>query len=333
MRFQRPRHLLRRSTHTWRRTLAAVLGMLLLGSLAACGEQHNAAPQPERPTLHIGIQPLIDDAPLFIAQAKKLFTAKGLQVQLIPQENDAEAIKALKSGQVDLAFGSDVSLLKAAASGTKLRIAAEAYQAGQSTMAISVPQQVQYANPGKLGNVTVAVNQPDGLGTMVATSTLAALGVDADDINFVTMPFKDMGKAVAQHKVTGAWMEEPYLTRAERKLGIFAIDTDDGGQLNMPLSAYATTSRFAKDNPNTMRIFRTVLSRAQDIAKDRREVQKVLPQYSGVDATTAALVSMGTYPTTLSAVRLQRVADRMQSAGLLSTRLDVQQLVPADTSS
>lgn len=333
MSVQRLRPHARGARRLWRRALAAGAAALLFGSLAGCGEQHTSLPRPEHTTLHIGTQALIDDAPLFIAQAKRLFAQHGLQVRFEPQPNDAAAIDALKSGKIDLAFASDVSLFKSAAAGTKLRVQAEAYQAGNTTMAVVVPQQLQYGDPSRLGTVTVAVNEPHGLGTLVSSSTLATLGIDADHIHYVTMPFKDMADAVASGRVTGAWMEEPYLTEAERGIGAFALATDTGGQMDLPLSSYASTKEFAEKNPNTMRIFRSVLSQAARIATDRREVQKVLPQYTGVDPNAAALVSIGTFPTTLSAVRLQRVADRMQSAGILHTRLDVQRLIPPDAKS
>lgn len=329
MRFQRLRHRTRWAFRPGRRVMAAGFAVLAATSLASCGEQHKSLPQPEQGTLHIGVQSLIDDAPMFIAQSKKLFAEHGLQVRLVRQDSNAEALKSLKSGEIDVSFASDVSLFKAAATGTPLRIVGEAYQAGHTTMGLAVPQQLQYVDdPSQLPPVTVAVNEPSALGTLVSNSTLSTLGLPADHINFKTVPFEKMADAIASHKVTGAWMEEPYLTQIQRKLGLFVIDTDQGGQLNMPLSAYATTPDFAENNPNTIRIFRTVLSQAQRIASDRREVQKVLPQYTGVDPTTAALVSIGTFPTSLSAIRLQRVADRMQSTGMLDTRLDVQKLIP-----
>jgi NitT/TauT family transport system substrate-binding protein len=43
---------------------------------------------------------------------------------------------------------------------------------------------------------------------------------------------------------------------------------------------------------------------------------------------TAALVALGQYPTSLSGVRLQRVADLMRSTGMLADRLDVPSLLP-----
>ena len=57
-------------------------------------------------------------------------------------------------------------------------------------------------------------------------------------------------------------------------------------------------------------------------------VREALPKFSDIDATTAALISLGSYPTSVNGVRLQRVADLMHNSGLLGDRLDVQALLP-----
>ncbi|MGH3435999.1 MAG: ABC transporter substrate-binding protein [Sciscionella sp.] len=323
----------RRFSPTGRRLVALALGGLLASSLAACDGQHAAAVTPERATLRIGTQGLIDDAPLYIAQDKQLFAGTGMRVQLIPEDNDQAALSALRSGAIDLAFTSDVGAFSAVASGTKLQVQAEAYQAGTATMAIATRSDMRFTDPSTLDNVTVAVPQMNDLGTMVTTHTLMALGVKMSAIKYVKMPFKDMIPAIQNGTITGGWLEEPYLTQADRQLGSYDIPTDTGGHLHLPMSSYSSTQKFAEQNPHMLQIFRTVLSKAQGLAADRHEVQRVLPEYAGVDATTAALVSIGTFPTSLSTIRLQRVADMMQSARLLNTRLDVQALVPPALSS
>src|SRR5207248_1117462 len=70
------------------------------------------------------------------------------------------------------------------------------------------------------------------------------------------------------------------------------------------------------------------LRAAQQAAADPAVVREALPKFSDIDATTAALISLGSYPTSVNGVRLQRVADLMHNSGLLGDRLDVQALLP-----
>lgn len=319
------------TSRTTRRVAAALLGALLVAMVGACDNQHTHAQQPEQGTLRVGYQPLVDDAPLFIAQQRHLFDHAGIKLRLVPEPDDHAALSALKSGAVDVAFGSDVGLLKAAANGADIRLQAEAYLAGPNTMAIVAPPQLQYdLNPKQIEQHPIAVNELGGLAQMVLEPTLGFLGVDPHKQPMRAMPFKNMIQALRNHQVVSAWLEEPYLTEAQKQLGYFALGTARGGQTDMPMSSYATTTRFAEQNPITVRVFRQVMSQAQQLASDVHLVHQALPRYCDVDRSTAALVSVGTFPQSLSVVRLQRVADDMQQAKLLNTRLDVKPLVPPE---
>jgi NitT/TauT family transport system substrate-binding protein len=55
----------------------------------------------------------------------------------------------------------------------------------------------------------------------------------------------------------------------------------------------------------------------------------VIPTYTKIDPKVAQLISLGSYPTTLNPIRLQRVADLMWSNGLLAKKLDVTPMILA----
>ena len=66
-----------------------------------------------------------------------------------------------------------------------------------------------------------------------------------------------------------------------------------------------------------------------EIASTAVGIRADVSKLADLDEVTAALVSLeGTYPHSANAERLQRVADLMHGAGLLSQRLDVASLVP-----
>jgi NitT/TauT family transport system substrate-binding protein len=138
-----------------------------------------------------------------------------------------------------------------------------------------------------------------------------------------------MPGALQNGKADAAWMVEPFITKAEKELGAHILaDGARGATLDFPVSSYAASGVFAQTNPRTLAVFRTVLSEAQQRADDPAVVRAALPHFSDIDATTASLISLGTYPTSLNAVRLQRVADLMHNSGVLGARLDVQALLP-----
>ena len=128
-------------------------------------------------------------------------------------------------------------------------------------------------------------------------------------------------------------MIEPFITKAQRNIGAKILtDTARGPTLDFPMSGYASSKKFADANPKTLKAFRDVLREAQQRAQaNKLSVQDSLTSYADVDAPTAALVSVGTFPLSLNPIRLQRVADMMDTEDVLSGRLDVQQLLPPGT--
>jgi ABC-type nitrate/sulfonate/bicarbonate transport system substrate-binding protein len=289
-------------------------------------------PSLERTTLRVGVGNAIDTAPLRLAVAEGRFKQAGLEVQLVELGRQNDGLTKLTAGQLDVAFASDVALFHAAAGGTALQLQGEAYTSGSDTMALVTLPDSTYTEPSAKKAPTIAVNMLDDLDTLAARSALATAGVDQSKIKFVQQPFTDMPKALRDRKADAAWMIEPFITKAEKELGARILaDGARGATLELPMSSYASSGIFAQANPRTLTLFRQVLSEAQQRADDPAVIRAALPRFSDIDTTTASLISLGTYPSTLNGIRLQRVADLMHGNGVLADRLDVQSLLPRAT--
>jgi ABC-type nitrate/sulfonate/bicarbonate transport system substrate-binding protein len=213
-----------------------------------------------------------------------------------------------------------------------LQLQGEAYTSGPNTMALVTLPNSDYTVPTGKRSPKIAVNMLDDVGALVARSVLVTAGVDQAKIKFVPTPFDRMPQALQAGDADAALMIEPYTTRAEKDLGAHILaDGARGSTLDFPLSGYAAAKPFAQANPRTLRAFRTALSTAQQSATDPAIVRDALPKFSDIDATTAALISLGSYPVSLNGIRLQRVADLMHNSGQLANRLDVQSLLPEQT--
>lgn len=313
-----------------RTALAFLSAALLLSGCSLLGGGQEPEPLvPEQRTLSVGVGSAIDTAPLRIAVADGRFQRAGLRVELVEQTGDADALAKLAAGDLDVAFASDVALFKAAADGSPLRLQGEAYTAGRNTMAlVTLPESALQA-PNDLRFPEIAVDTLDDLGTLTTRSALAGAGVDPERITFVQRAPETMVEAVRSGDVDGAWMVEPHITRAEKDFGArVVLDTARGATLDFPVSSYAANAAFADSRPNTLALFRQVLGKAQQHAADPMVIREALPDLADIDETTAALISLGDYPISISGVRLQRVADLMHSSGLIGARLDVQSLLP-----
>jgi NitT/TauT family transport system substrate-binding protein len=73
--------------------------------------------------------------------------------------------------------------------------------------------------------------------------------------------------------------------------------------------------------------FRGALEKAQAQAAMAVPLQTALTKSTGLKAQAAAMITLGTYPTALSAANLQRVVDLMYNYGALPKQLNVPSMV------
>jgi NitT/TauT family transport system substrate-binding protein len=145
----------------------------------------------------------------------------------------------------------------------------------------------------------------------------------------VTMEFPAMPAALQNHSIDAAWMTEPFATQAAQKLGATTVlDTGIGPTGDLPIAGWATSEQKAKKYPKTLAAFQRAIAKAQALAKDRGKVEQILPAYvKGITPQVASSITIGTYPASTSATRLQRVADLMQQVGMLSEHVDMNSIL------
>ena len=307
---------------------AAVLLVAVLG--AACGSAPSD-PTPERTHLTVTGLPIVDVAPLHLAQQAGFFRDAGLDVTIAPLSSSTQAFSGLADGSVDIVAGANVvTYLQAQARGqVDLRVVAEAALAAPGLDQVVVGPRSGITDPAQLAGRTIAVNTPaPNIQTLTLDRVLASRGIDPRSVRYVAMPFAQSVQALAAGTLDAAWLVEPFVTQAERAVGALPlIDPCSGPTEAFPLDGYFTTSRFAEQYPQTVRAFRAALARGAALAADDEATTRVLPTFAPVDAPTASLITLPRYPTSLEPQRLQRVADLMTSTGMIGRRIDVASLV------
>ncbi|HEY8481873.1 MAG TPA: ABC transporter substrate-binding protein [Spirillospora sp.] len=317
-----------------RTSVSAALAILLGLGAAACGDSGDGASGKGEITL--GTMTVADTAPVQIAIDKGLFKAEGLTVKTQVIQGGAAGIPLLKSGALDISFGNYVSLLTAAAKdpGFKPRIVAEGFRSASKTHTIMVRKDSPYRTIKDLQGKKIGVNTKRNIGTLLVRAAAQPQNVQFDeDKSFVEIAPPAMEQALKSNSVDAVQAIEPFGTQMEQSLGARMIaDLSSGPTADFPIAGYATTEKFAKENPETVAAFQRAIQKAQGMAADRKLVQDTLPTYAkGIDAKVASTMSLGSFPTTLDAARLQRVADVMLQFGYLDKKLDVKQYI-ADTS-
>lgn len=320
----------------WLATVAA--GLL---ALTGCHAMGGAAAGPAvHAALTVTAAPGVPDAPLFIAIRDGLFRSAGLTVHVRVAASVKTEVSRLESGAAGIAFADYPDLF--AAQGQRpsphLKFVADGYDCGPNVMEVLTLPSSHINSALDLTGKTIGtplpqvmtpdLGRPYSLETTAAWAALENDGVAPTGIHWDPMPASNLAPSLSAHQVDAILVTEPTITEAETQLGVVPVlDACSGPTANLPLYGYVTTASYADKNPAVVRAFRSALLKAQADAASSAPVQTALESYAQLDKQTAALVTLGTYPTSTTADNIQRVVDLMFRYNMIKSLLDVGHLI------
>jgi NitT/TauT family transport system substrate-binding protein len=277
----------------------------------------------------------IDNAPLSVAAQDGLFQQHGLNVVVKYVASFADEYRDLTSGQAQIAGGDYTGFFdEESINRAPLQLIADGYDAASDSVAILTLPSSGITTAQQLVNQPVAtppalVTQsssavPYNIQTLAAEEVLQNDGVSPSSVNWSPMSAQAMIGALQSGRVAAILATEPYILEAEEQLGaVEVLDASSGVTSGLPLSGYFSLHSYAQADPSAVQAFQAALDQAQSDCAQRGPVQAVLPNLTGISQDDAALVTLGTYPTSLNVGQVQRVAALMYDSGMTSSQVNV----------
>ncbi|MFD0690582.1 ABC transporter substrate-binding protein [Actinomadura fibrosa] len=306
-------------------------------SLSACGGSgaDGNGSGPEKTKLVVGTLPVPDAAPLFIAIQKGFFKEEGLTVKPEIVPNGPASGPKLQAGTMDFSLANYVSAFVATSKGAlKWRFVADSYRAGPNTFVLLAPKDANTRKVEDLKGKTIAVASLKSINTIAIASLLEAHGLKETEVKFKELPFPQMPAALKTKQVDVVCVTEPTNTVIQSQQGTVAVaDIMTGATESFPVAGWATLEPYVRKYPKTIAAFQRAMSKAQKIAAtDRRSVEQVLPTYTQIKPDTASVITLGTFPTSLNSIALQRVPDLLLKFGYIPSRIDAKTLIVPEPS-
>jgi NitT/TauT family transport system substrate-binding protein len=292
-----------------------------------------------RSSITVAALPGVDNAPLYMAVRNGLFANAGLTVNIQAYSSAGKEIAALTKGSADIAVGDYADFFFAQDAGhAGFRIVADAYDAAPSVMQVLALPSSKITTALELEGKTIGTAEPQEIPfsttlpyseeTLATQSVLGNDGVNLPSVHWKAMPAGQLISALRNHQVSAILATEPVIFQAETQLGAKAVvDSCSGQTASLPLDGYFTLGSFARKYRATVLAFRSALLKAQGQAAQAAQVQAVLASSEHMGTQTAALVTLGVYPTSLKAGNLQRVASLMSSFNRLTPPVNVASLL------
>ena len=323
------------SVTAWRVSLGFLaVTLLAAGCTSAAGSTTAAGGS----SITVAVVPGTDNAPITIGLKEGLFRDHGLNVVVKTYRSLRPEFQALKDGSVDIAAGDYADFFyEEAVSNATLHLVADGYDATSNVMEVLSLPGSGITTPQDLAQKVVATPEPQlipssdsvpySMETLATESVLNSDGVSPADVTWKPTPAQDMIRELRSGQVSAIVATEPYITEAESQLGaVEVIDSCSGQTAGLPLSGYFSLAAYAGAHRAQLQQFRATLGSAQADATTGGSLQAVLPHLTGMSTQDAALVTIGSFPTSLSVGQVQRVADLMYDSGVISTPLSVSKL-------
>lgn len=308
--------------------LIALLGAAAM-ALSGCGVGQGSAKElaPDDP-IKVGVIPVADFAPVYIALEEGYFEQEGLNVQTQVMQNAAAIAPSVINGQLQFGTAATTPFLAAAQKGLPVKAVANAADvaasADQDVSALLVPESAGITRPAELEGRTVAVNALSSILHIAAARSIEADGGDPSKVTFVAMPLPEMMTAMQQGRVDAASVVEPFFTigKANGARAIAHPYTDamlPGGTFALFFSAQPFIDR----NPELVEKFASAVAKGSRTAAEHPEkVQEVLVKYGKLKPETAAAMLQPGYGKNVSPEALDQASAVMTELGFLPEAVD-----------
>lgn len=274
-------------------------------------------------TVNVVAVPVVDVAALYVGTEQGFFAEEGLELNIEFGQGTAAMIPALLKGQYDIQYGGTPNLLQAVDAGMPLEAIAlgdrSTGEDGADHGGVLVPEASGIASAKDLEGKTVAVNALKGLHEITVWQAVAQDGGDPSKINFVEMPFPDMGAAMASGQIDAAATSEPFIgvlaSQGNRVMLSQFVQVDP----DFVAAVYFAASDKIASDPELFASFVRALEKTYEYAEEHpEEIRAQLGNFTQIEEGLAESMILSRFtPVQLTREDLQVVADAAAAAGTI----------------
>lgn len=313
--------------HGRRAFLGGAAGLVGATAYAAYGGGLAAAfgPRPhssDLTTATLGFLPITDVAPFFLGQSLGYFEDEGLQVEHTFAAGGAVILPSVESGEFDIGYSNIVSLLLIQTRGGAYKLIAgggkTALDDERDYSELWVLNDSDIESLADIGGRTVAINTLANALEIVVRRAADEAGADHESINFVEIPFPEMGAALESGEVDAIQYNEPFQTILEQGGTARSVGKPFNVAAGGEILAYYFVKEENVDGPIATG-FGTAMAKANAYAaENEQELRDIITTYTEVPQEIADILIMPPYvEESVPESSLQRYAELMTEYGLV----------------
>ena len=316
----------------------AALGAAAILALTGCTDSGAPAPDESEGTgesiaITVGVIPIADTAPIYLAESEGYFDEVGLDVTIETASGGAAIVPAVVAGDYQFGFSNTQSLMVAQSKDIDVKmVSAAVATTGDPESdfgAIIVKGDSPVQTPADLSGKKVSSNTLGNINDTITRAVVDADGGDGSSIESVEVAFPDAIAAVENGQVDAAFVVEPFVSAAvaagDRVVSYAYADFDPA----LDIAAYFTLGSYAASNPDVVEKFQTAMSKALEFAqKNPDAVRDIIGTYTSSDADTLAKIVLPSWPVQINEAAQKKLAAAAVTYGSLPAEPDWDALLP-----
>ena len=248
-------------------------------------------------TIKVGILPILDSLPIYVALDKGYFKDKGIDVEIIPCASAAERDQLMAAGALDIIINDLIAL--ALFNKDRINLVAIRYamlpQKDHPQFYILSSKRSGINHPKGLKNVPVGISEATII-HYVTERLLEGSGLKKEEIKFIPIQrIPDRLSALERGEVDAATLPDPLAILAMKKGAVLVLD--DSKEKSYSGSIYSVRKEFLEKNLKTTRAFLLSINKAiEDINKDKGKWANLIVEKKLVPPVLLNSFKISTYP-------------------------------------
>jgi NitT/TauT family transport system substrate-binding protein len=297
-----------------RRILAAAVLTVTLLAAAACSsdddQRDRAAPGTK---VSVGVIPIIDVAPIYLGRQKGFFSARGIDLTLVPEQGGAPIVKGVLAGKYQFGFSNVTSLMAAKSDGAPLKVVANGVAStgrpGRDFSAVVVADGSPIRSAKDLAGKRIAVNTLKNLGDTTVRQSVRLDKGNPDTIRFQAMPFSEMPSALQNQQVDAAWVVEPQLSEVLTQGGQVIASNYVDTAPDLTVAMYFTGTPVIDKDPELVKHFAEAVNESLRYAAGHpEEVRSTVGTYTKINEVVRTAMILPSWPNDINRPSLERLA-------------------------
>lgn len=323
-----------------RTAVAAAVSVLVASAVQTLG----MSPASAATDVKLGVNPVQNATSVSqLAVEKGLFKKNGLNASLQVFPAPPQIVTALQANQVQFGYMPIVSALTARTnSGIDLKIvaASDGLTKNDSVRASKDRTFALIADPSglcvskdiknakQLEGKTVAVGQRGGFPELAISTIMRKAGADPKKVQWAVLGPSTVVGAIKNGTVAAAYTSSPYTGQCKAEgLTILASPAVSLLPQGGPITAWVTTAKFAKENPQVVAAFQKSIYQAAKLSHTKAGMDAAIvasTQFTKVPPADALKIPKSPwYFETLTRADVQNWANELQRSGLVVKPVDV----------